>query len=132
MKNKGFTLMELIAVIVLLGLITLIISVPINKILKDAKTKLNNHQKEQIELAAELWAVDNPYLLPPYTEDKSKINVTIEQLLSEGYFDTEIVNLINKKIIKKCSYVSVTLSTQDPDSTKNVYTYEFVEVDECQ
>lgn len=131
MKNKGFTLMELIAVIVLLGLIALVISVPMNKIIKDTKRKLNNDQKEQIELAAELWAVENPYLLPPYTEDKSKVNVTLEQLLNDGYLDTEITNMINQELIKVCSYVRVTLNTKDPDSNKNVYTYEFIEVDEC-
>lgn len=131
MKNKGFTLMELISVIVLLGLIALVVSVPMNKILKDTKRKLNNHQKEQIELAAKLWGVDNPYLLPPYTEDKSKINVTLEQLLNDGYLDTEIVDMINKETINICSYVRVTLNTNSSDSNKNVYTYEFIEVDEC-
>lgn len=131
MKKEGFTLVELIAVIILLGLLSLIVSIPVSKIIKNTRKSLNDNQKEQIKLAASLWATDNPYLLPPYTEDKSSINITIEQLRDEGYLDTDIMNLINKNKIKICSYVTITLNTDAPDSNKNVYKYDFVELGKC-
>ena len=41
MKNKGFTLVELLAVIVIIGLLAVLIVPKVNKTLKDARKSIN-------------------------------------------------------------------------------------------
>ena len=48
MKEKGFTLIEIIAVIVVLSLILLIIVPNMTKTINNSKNKLNDTQKEMI------------------------------------------------------------------------------------
>ena len=129
MNKKGFTLFELMAVIVLIGLISALISIPVNKAIKDSKQKSYEQQIELIKLAAENWAVDNPYLLPPYIDGNSA-HLTIEQLL-EKHLDAKPVDPRNKKEITDCSYVEITLNTEALDGDKNSYRYQFFEVEEC-
>lgn len=131
MKNiKGFTLIELTAVIVLISIISILVSIPINKMLKDSRKKLNEKQKDQIVLAASNWAIDNPYLLPPYIDDSS-VKLTIEQLFNGGYLDAEVVDLRDKEKVEICSYVEITLNTNVNDGYKNTYNYEYHELEEC-
>lgn len=131
MKNKkGFTLIELTAVVTLISIIAILASIPINKMLKDSREKLNEKQKEQIVLAASNWVVDNPYLLPPYI-DETSVKLTIEQLFNDGYLDTEIVDLRNKEKVKNCSYVEITLNTDAADGYKHTYNYEYYELKTC-
>ncbi len=131
MNKKGFTLVELMAVIILIGLLALIVSVPVNKLINETRNKLNNDQKRQIEISAESWAIDNPYMVPPFTENKTETTITIDELFNSGYLDTEIVNMIDDNKIKACSYVKITLKTDSENSNKNVYSYQFVEMEEC-
>ena len=87
MNKKGFTLVELLAVIVLLGLIALIASPAITGIIKKSKESLSNSQKQSIEMSAKNWATDNMDKLP--TNGKC-INVRLATLQSGGYADLEI------------------------------------------
>ena len=52
MNKKGFTLVELLAVIVLLGLVALIAAPAITGIIKQSKENLSDSQKASIELSA--------------------------------------------------------------------------------
>lgn len=130
MNKKGFTLVELMAVIVLISLIASLASIPINKAIKDHRKKLYERQIDQIELAAKDWAVDNPYLLPPYIEGNS-VHLTIEDLINAEKLDTKVVDSRNKKEISSCSYVEITLNEEVLDADKNVYKYQFFEVENC-
>ena len=130
MNKKGFTLVELMAVIVLIGLIAALISIPVNKAIKDSRKKMYERQIDQIILSARNWATDNPYLLPPYIEGNS-VHLTIEQLINAEKLDTKIVDSRNKKEISSCSYVEITLNEEVLDANKNVYKYQFFEVENC-
>ncbi len=131
MKNvKGFSLIELTAVVVLIGILSILVSIPINKFVKDSRQKLYEKQKDQIVLAASNWAVDNPYLLPPYVADDT-VKLTIEELFNAGYLDTEVIDLRDKEKIKTCSYVEIKLNTDATDGYKNTYNYEYYELNEC-
>lgn len=130
MNKKGFTLVELMAVIVLIGLIAALASIPVNKAIKDHRNKMYERQIDQIILSARSWATDNPYLLPPYIEGNS-VHLTIEQLINAEKLDTKIVDSRNKKEISSCSYVEITLNEEVLDANKNVYKYQFFEVENC-
>ncbi len=59
MKKKGFSLVELLAVIIILGLVTVIAVTSINGVSKIIKDKMYKEKIEMIEEAAELWGQDN-------------------------------------------------------------------------
>jgi type IV pilus assembly protein PilA len=87
MNKKGFTLVELLAVIVLLGLVALIAAPAITGIIKKSKDSLSDSQKTSIELSAKNWATDNMMELP---EDGKCICVSLRTLQAGGYADLEV------------------------------------------
>ncbi len=95
MKNKGFTLAELLGVIVILSLITMITVPAITDSLQNYKEKLCNTQLKEIESAAKVWASDGTNLLKLPSEDGSSITVTLKTLSTYGYIDGDIENPVN-------------------------------------
>ena len=55
MKNKGFTLVELLAVIVILGIILLVVMPSVTGILNRSQNRLNDEQEQAILNAARQW-----------------------------------------------------------------------------
>lgn len=94
MNKKGFTLVELLAVLVLIGLLFGLAIPGINKISSNIKKRSYNEKVKLIESAAVLWGQDNKTRL-------QKINCTINeksipcyklkvsQLLSDNYLDSD-------------------------------------------
>ena len=64
MKKRGFTLVEIMAAIVILGLIVLVTYPLISKIMVTNKRNLYNEQIHSLEDLARRWAVNNDLLLP--------------------------------------------------------------------
>lgn len=58
-NKKGFTLVELLAVLVILALLIILISRPIIKMLGKTKDEISASQEKSILNAAEKWSVDN-------------------------------------------------------------------------
>ena len=88
MNNKGFTLVELLGVIILLSLIALITIPSISSWIKEGEEKANNQIKENIVLASKNWALDNKNLLPQNTNQTYK--VTLNNLQNGGYIDKNL------------------------------------------
>lgn len=91
MKNeKGFTLMELLAVIAILGLIITVAMPSIMNAVKKANINLCKNKSELILSAAELYAQDNENNLT-YTTNNGKTTTTINisQLLEENYLEPD-------------------------------------------
>ena len=128
MNKKGFTLVELIGVIVLISLLTVLATAPINNIIKNSKKDLNESQKKQIILSAQNWAIDNKDKLPMRGKNTESIKVTIEQLYNEGYLDNEVIDLDKDSKMSNCSHVNISLIDENKNSG-NAYTYEFIEQD---
>ena len=77
MKDKnGFTLMELLAVIVILGLIIIIAVPSVMNIMKTAKDKLSDYDKEALIDAAKFYITD---------VDNSKKSIEINNITYSGY-----------------------------------------------
>ena len=90
MEKKGFTLVELLAVIIIIGVMGVIIIPTVNKAIKDFRGDTYENQIETIELAASNWATDNPYSLP--AEDGGVTTITLGSLKSGGYVDVDLKN----------------------------------------
>lgn len=86
--KKGFTLIEILIVIIILGVVGLIVFPGVNSIIKNNKEKLYNKQLEEIKLASEKWAYNNIDLLPS-NEGKS-VTLTLLSLKRGGYLPLDI------------------------------------------
>lgn len=90
MRKNGFTLIEVLAVIIILGVIGLIVMPVVTNSLKESKDELLEVQLTNIKEAAKTWSADNINKLPTI-KDGSK-NITLEKLQNEGYIDEGIKN----------------------------------------
>ena len=118
--KKGLTLVELLAVIVLISLL-LGLGIPgINRIRQNMNKKSLNTKVKLIEQAAVLWGQDNKTMLQKDdcsdvdNENKKCYQIKIEELIIEDYLESESHNEIiytnpetNKDMIEKNCYVRV-------------------------
>lgn len=128
--KKGFTLIELILVILLLSIIALISIPVITGITKDAKNKTYDQQLEAIYNAARNYATKNPRILPEEDEyDSSCISVTDMQ--KAGVLESK--DIINPAYSEECKdnekcrseYLNgVVIITWNIDNNKYKYTYD--------
>ena len=96
MNTKGFTLVELIAVIVILSLLALITSTAVTKLVSDAKNDLSETQITLIKSAAETWMADNLTYLPDTGECSY---LTLEDLKNYGLLDSNVLDPKNNQEI---------------------------------
>lgn len=95
MRKNGFTLAELLGVMVLLALISLITVPAVTESLNSYKTKLCNSQIDQIISAAKSWAKDNMILLPE--NDKDTYELSLKTIVDYGYIDKKVNNPVTNK-----------------------------------
>ena len=122
--KKGFTLAELLGVIVILSLIALITVPAITDTLQNYKIKLCNTQLEEIISAAKTWGADNLVKLPS-SEGQTK-TVSLKMLSDYGYIDAVIQNPVTKENFElETTTVTITkqgkkfVYTLDEDTTKS-------------
>jgi len=80
-NQKGMTLVELLAVIVIIGIVAAIATVSIGGILENSKKKADDATQQMIEDAALLYALD--------TEVAATKTVTVSDLKTAGYLNAE-------------------------------------------
>lgn len=102
MKNKGFTLVELITVIILLGVLSLISFPIISDSIKNSKQKASDIQTKQIIRAAESWASENTSLL----DETNRYTLNLSTLINSGYIDEdEVIDPKTGEILNSCIYI---------------------------
>lgn len=91
-QKNGFTLLELLGVIVILVLVIMLVSPVIQKQVKKSHKIIDNAQIENIKAAANNWvidmAADHPASLPSNSGDMCFI--TISTLKNGGYIDEDL------------------------------------------
>jgi prepilin-type N-terminal cleavage/methylation domain-containing protein/uncharacterized repeat protein (TIGR02543 family) len=110
MKNKGFTLIELIASIAILAMLSTIIVVAVSKSVNKAKEEANEVMMKSIRLAAEDYAVNNEGILTDFSTN-DWVYITIETLMKSNYFDNELKNSITKEDIPITDSIYITRSS---------------------
>lgn len=94
MNKKGFTLVELLAVVIILALLALLTSTAVTKLVKDSKEDLYNTQIALIKSAAESWGADNLLDLPDSGECSY---LTLADLKGYGLIDSDITDPRNNE-----------------------------------
>lgn len=83
MHKKGFTLVELITVIILMGLTITIVFLNIKNIINSSKNKLYEEQINRIITLSKTWAIENTDKIPSAVNEMYHLN--IQTLVKEGY-----------------------------------------------
>ncbi len=112
--KKGFTLAELMGVIVILGIIATIVTLAIDSSIKNSRYETCLVQEKNIIEGAKAWSVDNWKKLPNL--DKPTVTISLLNDLEKGGYVEE--GLINPMTQKEYSGTSVKIFV----STKPVET----------
>jgi prepilin-type N-terminal cleavage/methylation domain-containing protein len=104
MKIKGFTLVELLAVISILGVISLIIVPIIDNVRDKANTTTMQIQEDLFELSGEDYFLSNRELLPKVHSEENI--VYLSTLIQKGYIE-EIYDFKDEICDPDLSYISV-------------------------
>lgn len=118
MQKKGFTLIEVLGSLAVVGILILIIYPVIDNSLKESKEKIYDAQINQIKKAASDWALKNSSDLP--TEENQSINITLGALKQGGYIEKTIVNPLNEKEFPNDMFIKI-------KRFKNNYTYQVMD-----
>lgn len=123
--KKGYTLVEVLAVIIILGIVGLIAIPAVYNSIETSKQKSYNSQVELIINEAKRWAVSNNELLPTTENDVYKLS--IRTLISGGYINNAENGKLKdprdaSKTMDGCVYISY-------EELYNQYLYEYKE--EC-
>jgi prepilin-type N-terminal cleavage/methylation domain-containing protein len=92
MKEKGFTLIEILAVIVIISITTLLIITSVEKRIKEAKNILSSSQLETIENAVYVYAINYASEIPDL-EIKGVDTVTLATLIDKGLIETSDITI---------------------------------------
>ena len=126
-KKNGFTFVEILAVITIIGILTLISLPTIEKILKNNKEKLYEKQLDNIVLSLKSWASDNREYLPEDTG--GVLTITLGNLKSEGYIEHETKNPITNKCFDNSMNLIITKIEKNYDYEIDLDTIK--ETDNC-
>lgn len=89
MNRKGFTLVELLAVLVLLSAIMYIAIPSISSSMERSKNKKKEKNIQLLEAAAEMYVADHRYAIQKQKNDSCYI--VLDDLVSGGYVPSDVI-----------------------------------------
>lgn len=104
--KKGFTLVEIMAVIIILGVIGLIAVIAVDKSIKDNNQKLYEMQISNIEDAVRTWGATNLKYLPNSADEALSIPLLL--LKKEGLLDKNIKNPKTDTLFPNDMFIDIT------------------------
>lgn len=107
LKHNGFTLAELLGVIIILSIISLISFSAIDKNLKEGRIKTCKAQEKNIIEGAKTYIIDNPNELP----SSGTKTITLTLLKANGYIDEKLINPMTDEEYKSGTSVEITKET---------------------
>lgn len=125
MKNKAFTLVELLAVIAIIGIISTFVLINTNK-KKEEYSKISNDEiKEIIRVSTHSYIVSSDEISNKVKSSTSGYEIKLDDLIEKGYIsDEKLKNFeTNKDINTKNVTIIVTYGLND-EGTAYEYQYQ--------
>lgn len=123
MNKKGFTLLEMIAVVGIIGLLSIIVSRPILSLFKQSEETADDIVIQNIVSSSKLWLNDNLPSLSNSSDDT--ITVSVKTLKEEGYLDEKLIKPSSNELIDENDCVVIN------KIGINNYNYEYKTSAEC-
>ena len=92
MKNKGFSLIEMLAVVIILGVLSVIIVPSIFTMIKNSKEKEYKNIIENIENSAIFYATTNRETIEEEFENNVYYEITLNDLVASGLIKTPLID----------------------------------------
>lgn len=115
--KKGFTLLELMTVIIILGVLGLIVFPVVSSVIRDSNEKLYEEQLNKIKTAASKWAYENINLLP--NTNGESVTITLLELKKGGYLPLDIKDPRNDELIPNGLSIVITYNNNSYDYVIN-------------
>lgn len=122
MKRKGFTLVELLAVLVILGMLSLIVVPNVISVMKNQKNNLYNTQINLIIDAAEGYVAENVFSITD-EELANGYSIYLKDLYQKGYLQNKIQNPNTGENFGQCLKIVVAKVATETEN----YSYTVVE-----
>jgi len=106
MKKSGFTLIEILAVIVLLGLVAAIVIPLVDKLIRNSVQKAYDVQIALVIESVKNWEVDHPFSLPANNGDE--YTITFDELKAGNYLKQDIINPKTDALFPNTTTVTIT------------------------
>lgn len=117
LNKKGFTLVEILAVITILSLLMVFVVPNFVKLVNDNKKTVSDIQKEMIINAAKLYVEDcnnihNTDISCNFTSSGKETKINLDDLVNNGYIEKVVVNdkTCSGTVLKKENNYSVELN----------------------
>jgi len=120
--KKGFTLIEVLATVVILGVLVLIVYPTVNGVIKESREKAYQTQINTIVTEAKKWAADHTDLL-----NDTSYKLQISELINSGYIQNTENGILEDPRDRSELTGCVLISWND---AYNQYIYEYIE--ECE
>ena len=133
MNKKGFTLVELLAVITVLGLIGILTVPVVDRVIRDNRAKAAAVNVDTILNAAYDFVQKNPSYLPSATNGAEGTKILYQDLVNAGLIKEEMVNPKTNSRYNLNSEIKITFYTTAPSTTPENskffgnYLFQFIE-----
>jgi prepilin-type N-terminal cleavage/methylation domain-containing protein len=110
-NNKGFTLVELLSVIVILGAV-LVVAIPnIVKVIDKSKTDTYNQMIRTITKATKEYITSNALKIDNFSTTGDSTVISLQQLVDAGFLKNKIENPKTKTLLNLSSTITVTITS---------------------
>lgn len=128
MKKRGFTLVEMLGIVVVLGIIATIAIPVIQGSINSNREKMLNVVKKQLIDVSKDWSAKNVSSLPE--ENGESVSVTLKDLKESGLLRIDVGNPKTSKVLSNESFITIT--KRDNNFVYEVTLYDLVDADQVE